>query len=227
MLEYSYLELEDGVLEVFEAPDVANYSTQSTEANYFYAENTEEPDMFLHHLKVIVYEVKHNILTEGMKKDFFQYLRRWNDNEFQYELIPSDIPVIQKDIDYVCERLGIKNEKKTEGRTVAKDVYITITGTNHYFGMTPFEIGKVLKCKKEKSNPYDDEAIKVVMKNLGTIGYVANSPYTKVRGTYSAGAMLGIVEKNFRVKVMFMTSTEVICKVIDGFKIDGDNSSKD
>jgi hypothetical protein len=27
--------------------------------------------MFLHHLKVIVYEVKHNILTDRMKSEFF------------------------------------------------------------------------------------------------------------------------------------------------------------
>ena len=35
MLDYSYLELEDRVLEVFEAPDVTNNSTESTEFNYF------------------------------------------------------------------------------------------------------------------------------------------------------------------------------------------------
>ena len=31
---------------------------------------------------------------------------------------------------------------------------------------------------KEPSNPYDDEAIKVVMKEIGTVGYIANSAYT-------------------------------------------------
>ena len=99
-----------------------------------------------------------------------------------------------------------------------KDLYITITGMKHYYGMAPFEIGKKLKCKKEKHNPYDNEAIKVVMKNVGTIGYVANSPYTKATGTYSAGAIQSLVKKKFKVKVMFITSTKVICKVVDGLK---------
>ena len=100
-----------------------------------------------------------------------------------------------------------------------KDLYITITGIKHYYGMAPFEIGKKLKCKKEKHNPYDNEAIKVVMKNVGTIGYVANSPYTKATGTYSAGAVRSLVNKKFKVEVMFITSSKVICKVIDGFKV--------
>lgn len=99
-----------------------------------------------------------------------------------------------------------------------KDLYITITGMKYYYGMTPFEIGRKLTCKKEKNNPYDNEAIKVVMKNIGTIGYVANSPHTKATGTYSAGAIRSRVKKKFKVKVMFITSSKIICKVVDGFK---------
>ncbi len=99
-----------------------------------------------------------------------------------------------------------------------KKLYITITGMNHYYGMTPFKVGKKLTCKKEKNNPYDSEAIKVVMKNIGTIGYVANSPYTKATGTYGAGAIRSKVNKKFKVKVMFITSSKIICKVVDGFK---------
>lgn len=107
MIDYSYTELEDRILKVFKNPINANHSTESVEANYFYAENDEEPDMFIHHLKVIVYEVKHDILTNRMKKDFIQYLNRWNNGEFQPELLPSDIPIIQKDIDYVRAKLNL------------------------------------------------------------------------------------------------------------------------
>ena len=106
MIDYSYTELDDRVVEVFEAPDSKDYKVECTENNYFYAENDDEPDMFIHHLKVIVYEVKHNILTDRMKADFIQYLERWNKGEFQSELLPSDIPIIQEDIDYV--RLKLK-----------------------------------------------------------------------------------------------------------------------
>ncbi len=101
-----------------------------------------------------------------------------------------------------------------------KKQYVTITGFNYYYGLAPFTIGKKLVCKKEKSNPYDSEAIKVVIKNLGTVGYIANSPNTKATGTLSAGGIGNLVKKKFKVKVMFITSSKVICKVVDGFKED-------
>ncbi len=99
-----------------------------------------------------------------------------------------------------------------------KKLYVTITGFNYYYGLAPFKIGKKLVCKKEKSNPYDSEAIKVVIKDLGTVGYIANSPNTKATGTLSAGGVRSKVKKKFKVKVMFITASKVICKVVDGFK---------
>ena len=56
-----------------------------------------------------------------------------------------------------------------------KETYVTITGFWHYYGVKPFRIGKVLKCVKEPSNPYDEDAIKVVMKEICTVGYISNS----------------------------------------------------
>ena len=60
--------------------------------------------------------------------------------------------------------------------------------------------------------------IKVTMKLIGTVGYVANSPYMVATGTKSAGGIAHKVKKKFTVEVMFITRTKVICKVIDGFK---------
>lgn len=37
-------------------------------------------------------------------------------------------------------------------------------------------------------------------------------------GTMGAGAVNKYVKKKFKVRVMFMTSTKIICEVIDGFK---------
>ena len=42
---------------------------------------------------------------------------------------------------------------------------------------------------KEPDNEYDTEAIKVEMPGIGHIGYVANSPYTVVGESYSAGRL--------------------------------------
>lgn len=99
-----------------------------------------------------------------------------------------------------------------------KEQYITIVGFNHYYGVKPFKIGKKIKCVKEPDNPYDSEAIKAVMKQIGTVGYVANAPYTVAAGTRSAGGIAHKVKKKFTAEVMFITGSKVICRVVDGWK---------
>lgn len=99
-----------------------------------------------------------------------------------------------------------------------KEMYVTITGIRHYYGVKPFSVGKRIKCSKEKNNPYDSEAIKVVMKEIGTVGYIANSTYTVVTGTSSAGRIYEKVKKEFVVEVMFITSSSIICRVVGGLK---------
>ncbi|MDD4843608.1 MAG: HIRAN domain-containing protein [Anaerotignum sp.] len=96
-----------------------------------------------------------------------------------------------------------------------KEQYITITGMNHYYGMKPFSVGKKIRCYKEPDNSYDTEAIKVTMKEIGTVGYVANSPLTTAMGTMSAGRIYDRVGHKFVAEVLFITSSKVICKVLD------------
>lgn len=99
-----------------------------------------------------------------------------------------------------------------------KELYVTITGFKYYYGQAPFKVGRKIKCVKEPDNPYDAEAIRVTMKNIGTVGYIANTPYTMAVGTRSAGAIGHKVKKKFTVEVMFITGTKVICRVVDGRK---------
>lgn len=56
--------------------------------------------------------------------------------------------------------------------------YFTLTGCNHYFGNCFIKKGMKVKLKKEPKNEYDAEAIMVKMKEIGKVGYVANSAYT-------------------------------------------------
>lgn len=56
------------------------------------------------------------------------------------------------------------------------------------------------------------------MKEIGTVGYTANSPHTTATGTMSAGRIYEQVKKKFIVEVMFITSSKVICRVIEGLK---------
>lgn len=99
-----------------------------------------------------------------------------------------------------------------------KELYVTITGFKYYYGQAPFKVGRKIKCVKEPDNPYDAEAIRATMKNIGTVGYIANTPYTMAVGTRSAGAIGHKVKKKFTVEVMFITGTKVICRVVDGRK---------
>ena len=56
------------------------------------------------------------------------------------------------------------------------------------------------------------------MKEIGTVGYIANSVGFKATGTDSASKIYDKVKKKFRVEVMFITSSKVICKIVEGFK---------
>ncbi len=91
--------------------------------------------------------------------------------------------------------------------------FITITGFKHYYGLRPFAINNLMLCVKEPENPFDNEAIKVVLPLIGKVGYVANSPETMANGTMSAGRIYDRVKKYFYARVMFTTYSKVICKV--------------
>lgn len=101
MIDYSYTELGKDVIRIFKATEASRYPTEVAENNYFYAEDTEEPAMFMHHLKATVYEAQYDILTERLKKDFLQYAERWDSGEFRKDILPYDVPLIQADIDFV------------------------------------------------------------------------------------------------------------------------------
>ena len=65
-------------------------------------------------------------------------------------------------------------------------IYVTLTGTNHYFRKEFLKKGTKIRLEKEPDNEYDKEAIKVTYEGLRKIGYVANSSYTVV---YTAGRL--------------------------------------
>ena len=92
-------------------------------------------------------------------------------------------------------------------------VYITLTGTRHYFGDEFLERGMKLVLEKEPDNEFDKEAIKLLCEGIGKIGYVANSPYTVLGESMSAGRLYDKIGECATVKVVFKTEKGVICKV--------------
>ena len=94
-----------------------------------------------------------------------------------------------------------------------KDVYFTITGMNHYFGSDFLKKGMKVKLVKEPENEYDKEAIRVELKSLGKIGYVANSPHTVFGESKSAGRMYELMKKKTKGKVILITPRGAICEL--------------
>ena len=94
-------------------------------------------------------------------------------------------------------------------------MFVTITGINHYYGVKPFEIGRVVRLVKEPENGHDDDAIRVELPFIETVGYVANSTNTVYRGTYSAGRIYDKIEDAAFAEVAFITHSSVIAAVLD------------
>ncbi|MCF0109974.1 MAG: hypothetical protein HUJ57_07925 [Erysipelotrichaceae bacterium] len=81
--------------------------------------------------------------------------------------------------------------------------YITITALDRYLGSEVLSIGQVVTLEKEPTNRYDAEAIKVLA-NKTKVGYVANSVYSVVRGTHSAGFIFREFEEKTCATIRFI-----------------------
>ncbi|MGI6096103.1 MAG: HIRAN domain-containing protein [Lachnospiraceae bacterium] len=92
-------------------------------------------------------------------------------------------------------------------------VYFTLTGTKYYYGKEFLKPGMKLLLKKEPDNEYDKEAIMVKMDGLGKLGYVANSPYTVLGNSISAGRLYDRIGKTACGKIVLVTPQGVLCKV--------------
>ena len=94
-----------------------------------------------------------------------------------------------------------------------KKVYITITGLNHRFGQEFLEPKMKVQLVKEPDNEHDNEAIKVMIKGLGHIGYVANSSYTVLGDCMSAGRLYDRIGSTATAKVKYVLPKGVVCVV--------------
>ncbi len=94
-----------------------------------------------------------------------------------------------------------------------KKIYFTITGTKFRYGKDFLEPGMKVKLEKEPENPHDAEAIRVTMKGLGLIGYVANSVGTVMGESWSAGRMYDRIGKKASGTVKAILPHGVLCKL--------------
>lgn len=112
---------------------------------------------------------------------------------------------------------GLSSRSFLEGN-IMDTIYVTITGTNYYYG-TKFiekkmETGDVkIKLVKEPDNEYDKEAIKAIINPFGKIGHVANSVHTVIGECYSAGRVYDKIGDNAIAIVEYVLPEGIICRV--------------
>lgn len=93
------------------------------------------------------------------------------------------------------------------------DTFFTLAGVKNYYGSNFLEPGMKLKLIKEPDNEYDKEAIRVELRGLGKIGYVANSPYTVIGESISAGRLYDKIEDVAEAEVVYVTHKGTICEL--------------
>lgn len=93
--------------------------------------------------------------------------------------------------------------------------YFTITGTHHYFGKEFIEPEMEVKLVKEPDNEFDKEGIKVEMEGLGKMGYVANSPYTVLGDSLSAGRLYDRIDDVAYGVVKYVLPQGILCELIE------------
>ena len=91
--------------------------------------------------------------------------------------------------------------------------FFTLTGTRHYYGSDFLKPGMKLELKKESDNEYDREAIAVNIDGLSQVGYVANSPYTVIGESVSAGRLYDKIGDTAIGEVVFVTDKGILCRV--------------
>ena len=94
---------------------------------------------------------------------------------------------------------------------MAEKIYFTITGTNHYHGKCFLEPKMKVQLTKEPDNIVDPEAIKVQMPGVGIIGYVANSPYTVIGESHSAGRLYDKIGDTATGTILYVMAEGVLC----------------
>ena len=91
--------------------------------------------------------------------------------------------------------------------------YFTLTGTRYYLGKDFIHLGMKVHLYKEPENVYDKEAIRVECEGLGKIGYVANSVYTVIGDSLSAGRLYDRIGKHSKAEVIAVTDRGILCVV--------------
>ncbi len=99
------------------------------------------------------------------------------------------------------------------------DVFVTLTGFNHYPNAKRLVDGDIVTLCREADNEFDSCAVSVYSE-FGKIGYVANSKNTVRDGTLSATYLSELIENTAKAVVTEGGYYEAVCKVLDVYDTD-------
>lgn len=102
---------------------------------------------------------------------------------------------------------------------MSEERYIAVIGFGQFYGRKIFKPEQIVKLVKEPDNIFDDEAIRVELKPVGKVGYVANSTTTVPRGCHSAGRIYDTFESHCYGIVRFVTKETVIVELLDKIRM--------
>ncbi len=94
-------------------------------------------------------------------------------------------------------------------------IFFTITGTKYYYGQDIFAKDMRVKLVKDFDNEYDNEAIRVELEGLECVGHVANSPYTVIGESYSAGRLYDKIGDTAEGTVCYILPDGIVCCLND------------
>jgi hypothetical protein len=75
------------------------------------------------------------------------------------------------------------------------------------------KVGTYFELEAEPDNEYDKEAIRVELKPIGTIGYVANSVKTVIGDCYSAGRLYDKIGDKAKAEILYVLPNGIIAEV--------------
>lgn len=102
---------------------------------------------------------------------------------------------------------------------MSEERYVAVVGFRQFYGRKIFKPEQIVKLVKEPNNSFDDEAIRVEIKPVGQVGYVANSTATVPRGCHSAGRIYDTFDQQCFGIVRFVTKEAVIVELVDKIRM--------
>ena len=97
--------------------------------------------------------------------------------------------------------------------------YIAVVGFGQFYGWKIFRPEQIVKLVKDPNNNFDDEAIRVELKPVGQVGFVANSTTTVPRGCHSAGRIYDTFDQHCFGIVRFVTKETIVVELVDKIRM--------